>query len=539
MDRWHGRTLQLVRYALVAVLLAGAIAGHRIPVLARQGPANSYISPSFGYSIAWPMSWYVNSAGYDGTYDTLMLVDDESIVQLSGAQFSNDTVQHVFEVNVEFFLSDPEYTNVEQMAASDCAYPTDGVVACYRYDIVSSDGSTKTIESVFESRVLGDGLYLVTIAQVYEQFFADYLTIWQDIAVAGPGEPVATPATGNDWEQVEIGDEVYRIEPGVSALDRDLVIEGIEYARRTVRAMVGPLSTDRLTVTVRSTASLRTPDLYGLTTHDNAIFIYTGSTSWPLISPMERLQGLVHEYFHMFQFDRLDRGDATVPGWFQEGSADAFGFLAASQLGVTDQIDFIRLSLYRLQHFDSPGPLCSYAVIDETFTPEVYSLAHLAIQGLLARNGQSISALFQIFDEIGDGATFEDAFADTFHVNMDQFCTDVETWRATLEPVDDYPPDLVVYQGEDLPSNVTFGSMPAQAAPGQQVLVTANTTAAANCDLNMTVDRRSGPIFSETFANGSGEAFWLVIVPENALPGQVSVEISCGAAPVSRQLTIT
>ena len=35
----------------------------------------------------------------------------------------------------------------------------------------------------------------------------------------------------------------------------------------------------------------------------------------------------------------------------------------------------------------------------------------------------------------------------------------------------------------------------------------------------MTGDRRSGPIFSETFANGSGEAFWLVIVPENALPG--------------------
>ena len=126
-----------------------------------------------------------------------------------------------------------------------------------------------------------------------------------------------------------------------------------------------------------------------------------------------------------------------------------------------------------MQHFDSPGPLCSYAVIDETFTPEVYSLAHLAIQGLLARNGQSISALFQIFDEIGDGATFEDAFADTFHVSVDQFCADVEAWRATLAPVDDYPPDLVVYQGEDLPSEVAFASAPAQAEPGQQVLVTA------------------------------------------------------------------
>ena len=145
----------------------------------------------------------------------------------------------------------------------------------------------------------------------------------------------------------------------------------------------------------------------------------------------------------------------------------------------------------------------------------------------------------QVFDEIGNGATFEDAFADTSHVSVDQFCADVEAWRATLAPVDDYPPDLVVYQGEDLPSEVAFASAPAQAEPGQQVLVTANTTAAANCDLNMTVDRRSGPIFSETFANGSGEAFWLVIVPENALPGQVSVEISCGAAPVSRQLTIT
>ena len=58
-----------------------------------------------------------------------------------------------------------------------------------------------------------------------------------------------------------------------------------------------------------------------------------------------------------------------------------------------------------------------------------------------------------------------------------------------------------------------------------------STTASEGADYTITG--------SETFANGSGEAFWLVIVPENALPGQVSVEISCGAAPVSRQLTIT
>jgi hypothetical protein len=539
MHRWHGRPLQLFRYTLVTVLLVLASAGHRVPAMAQQSAETHYTSPTFGYSVAWPMPWYLYLTEYDGTFDTLVLLDDESIVQLSGAQLANETVQRVLDANVEVYRSDPDNTNFQQMAAGDCAYPSTGVAACYRYDLLSSDGSTNAIATLFESRALGDELYLAMIAQVPERFFADYLTIWREIAIAGPGDPVPTPATGNDWEQVEIDGADYRIEPGVSALDRDLTIEGIEFARRTVRAMAGTFSTEPLTVTVRSTASLRTPDQYGLTSRVGSIFIYTGSTSWPLISPIERLQGLVHEYFHIFQFDRMDRADKSVPAWFQEGSADAFGFLAVSQLGVTGQMDFIRLSLYRIQQFDTPGPLCSYDVTDGTFVPEVYSLGHLAIQELLARNGQSIEALVRVFEEIGDGVSFEDAFASTFHVSVDQFCADVEAWRTTLAPVDDYPADLVVYQGEDVPSDVAFGSVPAQAAPGQQVLITATTSAAANCALTMTADKRSGPIVSETFANGSGEAFWLLIVPENALPGQMSMEISCGAAPVSRQLTIT
>jgi hypothetical protein len=538
MDRWHCRTFRLPRLIVIAALLLGGLAWLCEPALALQNTENSYISPNFGYSIAWPMPWYASSESNDGTYDTLVLGDDESSVQFSGARFPNETLQEFFELNTEGFQSDPGRANVEQLPASECDYPTDGLVACIRYDDTFSDGSVNPIGGLVEARTMGEGVWLVMIALVPEPFFADYLLKWREIVAAGVGKPVPTPSTGNDWEIVEIASADYRIEPGVPALDRDLAIEGIEFARRTVQALAGPLNADRLTVTVRAGASTLGPDQYGFT-RDNAIFIYTGSESWPTIAPIERLQGLVHEYFHIYQFDRLEQVDTQVPAWFLEGSADAFGFLAVSQLGVTEQLDFIRLSLNRVGENPMPGTLCSHVVNDETFTADAYSLAHLAIQDLLARNGQSIEALVQIFEEIGNGATFEDAFADTFEIDVDQFCMGLETWRTRLAPVDDVPPDLQIAEGQDLPSPVELTSAPAQAAPGEQVLFTVSTTAGANCQLELTPGKRSGAITEDTFANGTGEAFWLVIVPAESLPGEGMVEISCGGEVVQGQFTIT
>ncbi len=538
MDRWHCRTLRLPRFAAVAVLLVAGLLALREPALAQQGAENWYTSSSFGYSIAWPMPWYLSSESNDGTYDTLVLRDDAGLVQFSGARFTNDSLQHVLEINVESYRSDSSFANFEQLPAGDCAYPTDGLVACYRFDATFSDGSVNALASLFEARSLGEGVMLIMTALVPEPLFAGYLSKWQEFVVAGVGEPIPAPATGNDWEMVEIGGADYRIEPGVAALDRDLAIEGIEFARRTVQAMAEPLSTDRLTVNVQTGASPRGPDQYGFTS-DNAIFIYTGSSSWPLIAPIERVQGLVHEYFHIYQFDRLENAETEVPYWFLEGSADAFGFLAVSSLGVTDQLDFIHLSLSRVGQNPVPETLCSHDVYDETMTAEAYSLAHLAIQDLLARNGQSIEALVQIFEEIGNGSTFEAAFTDTFKIDPAQFCTDVETWRATLAQVDDVPPDLLITAGKDIPSQVELTSVPEQAAPGQQVIFTASTTAGANCQLELTPGKRSSSITKETFANGSGEAFWLLIVPAEALPGEAAVEISCGGEVAQAQFAIT
>ena len=97
---------------------------------------------------------------------------------------------------------------------------------------------------------------------------------------------------------------------------------------------------------------------------------------------------------------------------------------------------------------------------------------------------------------------------------------------------------LGVTEGKELPSAVALTGAPAQAAPGQQLLFTASTAAGANCLLELTPGKRSGAISAETFANGSGEVFWLVIVPEDSLPGEATVEISCGGEAVQGQLTI-
>jgi hypothetical protein len=506
------------------------------PAQAQTNAEARYTSPNFGYSIAWPMPWFALRAESDGTFDTLVLVDDQSSIQFSGARLGNASLQSIVEATVQSYREDPTLTNLTQLPASECAFPTDGYVACYRFDAVSGDGSVVGATSLFEARALGGGIVLQTIAGVREPHLAVYLSRWASIVVAAPGEPAPMPATGTDWEIVAIDGASYRVEPGVPALDRDLAIEGIEFGRRTLKAMGGTLSSDRLTVSVRVSASLDDPYLYGLT-QNNGITVYTGSSIWPEISPIERVQGLVHEYFHLYQFDRLEAAQANAPAWFVEGSADAFGYLAASRLGVTDQLDFVRFALNRLNNDPVAGALCSY-VSAETFPVEVYPLAYLAVQDLLARNGRSIEGLVQVFEEIGNGSSFETAFADTFGVAPDQFCVEVEAWRGTLAPVDNVPPDLLITAGSDLPSQVTLTSAPTQAQPGQQVFFAASTTAGANCQLEMSAGKRSGAIVAETFANGSGEAFWLVILPEDALPGEATVEISCGSETVQALLSI-
>jgi hypothetical protein len=537
MTRWSFRRCGLARVLLVAVLGMSGLPLPGVPARAAQSAETSYISPDFGYSIAWPLPWYVSSEYVEPEVDTVELSDDQSSVQFSGALLGDESIQQAAMGIVDSIRSDPANANVALLDARTCSFPTDGAVLCYRSDTTLSDGSVVGVTGLVETRLLGNGVVLFMIAGVREPHLAEYLAKWAVFEIAGPGAPVPAIASNGDWEVLSYGGATYRIQPGVSALDRDLAVQGVEYARRSVAAMAGRLSEPRLTVSVLSGASPLDPNQYGLA-RSKAIWVYTGSDSWPQISPIERLQGLVHEYFHLYQFDRLDLVDTLVPAWFIEGSADAFGYLAVSQLGITDQMDFVSLGLYRLGKVPVSGPLCDYVIDDETFSFEKYALAFLAVQDLLARSGQSIDALVRIFAEIGNGATFDTAFSNTFHADLNEFCAREPDWRATLAQVDVIPQDLTVHTGNDLPSSVRSTVIPAKAAAGQQILITATTSAGSNCQLTATFRGGARRVTEETFANGSGEAFWLMIVPDGTLPGAALVSIDCGANVVQQHFSV-
>ncbi|HET9658914.1 MAG TPA: hypothetical protein VFP05_01185 [Thermomicrobiales bacterium] len=538
MARWPVWWFGLVRLVLVATFGVTGLLVPGTPARASQSAETTYTSPNFGYSIAWPLPWYVSSEGVDSGYDMLELSDDQSSVQFSGTRFGDVTAQQAAMSVVDSLREDPTNANVAVLDKSSCPFQSNGAVVCYRYDVTLGEGPAVGVTGVIEARSLGDGLILLMIAGVREPHLAEYLPKWSSFEVAAPAAPLPEIAANRDWQVVSYGDATYRIQPGVPDLDRDLAVEGIEYARRTVAAMTGSWSKDPLSVTVLSSAYPLDSTQYGLT-RGSGIWIYTGSDSWPTISPIERLQGLVHEYFHLYQFDRLSTVDTEVPAWFLEGSAEAFGYLAVSQFGITDQMDFVELGLFRLEANPVSGSLCEYVDDDETFPFEIYSLAYLAVQDLLARNGESVDALVDIFTQIGNGATFEAAFAETFQTDLVSFCAGEPGWRATLAPVDDIPPDLAVYQGKDLPGAVRIAVIPARVRPGQQILITAVTSAGANCQLTASFHGGVRQLRQETFANGSGEAFWLMIVPEGTLPGDAVASIDCGANVVRQPFSVS
>ena len=62
--------------------------------------------------------------------------------------------------------------------------------------------------------------------------------------------------------------------------------------------------------------------------------MYAGSEVWNGVAPVERVETLVHEFFHIYQNVMTEENDSAVPLWFTEGTAEAAGFLAAS-LGLS------------------------------------------------------------------------------------------------------------------------------------------------------------------------------------------------------------
>ena len=325
----------------------------------------------------------------------------------------------------------------------------------------------------------------------------------------------------------------FDIEAGVSDQEAGFVIEGIRLAQDFFIERVGFPIDQEVHVEVLATRS-------GISEHNIAvaredeITVYTGSLGWNQTSPAERYAVIVHEYTHFYQYLLLGEDSFDSPAWFDEGLAEYLSVLALSDLGVIERTDFEMFWAILLER----GPVSrslkeleSWPIF-QTTEGALYPLSYFSIAKLFEEN--DLSAVARYYALLDAGESFDNAFALAFGLTPDEHYAEFELWRESIVP-GDIPPDIAVFNPIEREGDIRLVDVPRTLAPDDQVIVHASTQPATSCSLALVQPGSSGTLLERTtFADGTGDVYWLVTVPNDAFGGLVTIDMSCGGAPVTR-----
>jgi hypothetical protein len=350
------------------------------------------------------------------------------------------------------------------------------------------------------------------------------------------GLPVVNPeAVGAQATPQEVvHGATFQFEPGVSELDRYDVIEGIRLGQLAIASYLEIPHLANLRIYVLNAADNGDDTTLASTVGSN-IEVYTGSEVWRSLSPIERVETLVHELVHVYQNLMIEDAIAPELLWFAEGSADAIGFQAIFSLGVTDQTEVYNLMSYMLTKYPTSAPLSQFEGYG-TMDADAYPVVYMAVQYLLGSRGLSVSAIGDLYEGLAAGKTFQQSFETAFGVSLANFYAEFEVWRLGIVKTALLDDDFWVLGDAPATSALALNPVPAQVSTTGQLMVSGLATPEVGCNLSVTMG--TSTIQRPAAANGAGEVYWLVSMPEGMAAGSGSLIASCGGATVNAAFAI-
>jgi hypothetical protein len=529
--------VRLARCLLALAMLAPLLLGGYDQDVNAEVNGTTYTSPHFGYSITWQTPWYVTEDDTDDNgFDILGLADDQSIVYISGGTSGASEPRQVIDDYADQIRSSGDFDNLDELDASQCPVtpPANSTAACFSGLQHYSDGTQGQTGIFLQAWDLGDGLDILLEAYVDQTLLESYLPKWQTFGIYPQGQPVPTSTAGGCDATTQNG-VAFCFDADLPERDRDDITEAVRLGQDVIAQYFGNPEMTGVRINGFSTVSAGGDESLA-TTLDRSIAVYAGSDVWQSIPPVERIQTLVHEFFHVYQNVMTQDSDAVVPLWFTEGTAEAVGYLAATQLGVTDQSEFYDMAEYSLTEYPIAGTLQDLQS-NGSMGADAYPLAYIAIQYLLGSKGLSVSALGDVYTQLQQGATFDQAFQTAFGESLEQFSAAFEAWRPTLQQETELPDDFWPNDGTTQPAAITMQTVPQTAARDQQIVAVGKTLPLNACDATLQLGASS--LERQTYSNGEGEVFWLITIPSDAPTGPTSLTFSCGSAPATSQITIS
>lgn len=321
----------------------------------------------------------------------------------------------------------------------------------------------------------------------------------------------------------------YSVSSGVSNSDEDYVREGISLAFSYLdEAYQTDLGTN-LVVNVRDTAHPTDPGILAFANGEYLV-VFTGSPSWDYMAPALRLEVIVHEFVHIFQYEQGGEASYDVPMWFIEGMAEYVAFDVVQRLNVISPAAVFDEQAWSVNQVGNNLPtLDEIEDIDDyqSSSGPVYSLSYLAVSRLVDRT--SLGHLRLFLQTMRTAATWQSAFQSVFGIAPADFYQEFEQWLAEdLFAPARQPAPFAPLSSEGVDADARFVASPESAEAGKQLVVIAATKPNASCRIELRDGNGNRVDRIETMADGTGLVFWLDTVPDEIAGGEATYVIGCG-----------
>jgi hypothetical protein len=220
------------------------------------------------------------------------------------------------------------------------------------------------------------------------------------------------------------GEPKFTFDPEVSALDQEVIREGIRLAQDYLPPAVGRgvVATTHIFATVNASTRPGTTAMAG----GHRIDVYVNSQGWQTSTSIKKRKIMVHEYFHVLQGEVGWPGMANTEGarWLLEGAAEYVGYRAIIDTGL---VSYATVRNCQMANVAGGTPLAPLAALEgQGFTDAsgpTYPLAWLATEKASQRNLGTLG----LFWMSGDG--WRNKFHAAFGVDLEQFYTAFEAER--------------------------------------------------------------------------------------------------------------
>lgn len=297
-------------------------------------------------------------------------------------------------------------------------------------------GITAGCSGVFRNGVYTDAVLITNLAPFYNgrlwNITLDYVVDSSLEFRLRSAEPAATTPDPAD------ATITFNFAATTSANDQQLIRDTVEYARDFLQTAFGRTLQRNTTITTLGPIGGCSNGGGAAFTGPQNMTICTGNPGWRDHRPVTQSKILIHEMFHLLQFEQRWLGGppgSTGPHWLIEGAAEYVGWLGIAARGdvtfdtahgcmLKEVADFaVRQppGLPNLNAFDSPrnfgnGP--------------VYPLAMIGAAQLI--NGSSLAQLLAYGAALANGTAWATAFTEAFGTTEMDFYAQFPAYKAGL-----------------------------------------------------------------------------------------------------------